>query len=84
MSKEREYEKLLEEVLQFFGVMGVRMGSGQDGIIMQKIADALSGVTHTMIIDTSLPKGGCPLCGAKSMMDCDCDPIAQMEAVEKK
>lgn len=68
--------KLLEEVLNFFIMMGVREGQGQDGRLMVKIIEELSG-SGPKIQAVDIPKGRCPVCGAASMMDCDCDPMEQ-------
>jgi hypothetical protein len=71
--------KLLEETLSLFSMMGVREGQGQDGRLMSKIIDELSG-NGPKFTAIEIPKGRCPLCGAANMMDCDCDPMEQLAA----
>lgn len=73
---------LLQEVLNLFETMGVQPGVGIDGKLMVRIRDELVGVITQVSIKT--PSGRCPLCKAADMMNCDCDPIEQLAALEEK
>lgn len=74
--------RLLEETLKLFNMMGVVSGQGADGRLMSSIIAELEG-TGPIPPRIEIPKGACPLCGARDMHSCDCDPMEQIAAASK-
>jgi hypothetical protein len=80
-----DHNQLLSDILQLFVNIGVTPGQGDDGRMMVRIQEALAGiVTEAPRPKIELPRGRCPCCGAPNLMECDCDPDAQMKAWEAR
>lgn len=77
-----KYANLLQQTLNLFEEFGVREGVGKDGILMKNIRDTLATGSINVLISPTRPSG-CPLCGAASLLDCDCDPAEQMAAMQQ-
>jgi hypothetical protein len=75
--------KLLEDTLRLFNMMGVVEGRGTDGQLMKRIRMELDGSGAASVVNLEVPKGSCPLCGARDMRSCDCDPMEQLIAASK-
>lgn len=76
------YRRLLSETVSLMEGYGVRDGVGKDGELLARIREALGTGAVKLMINTARP-AGCPLCGAPNAMECDCDPAAQMAAMEQ-
>jgi hypothetical protein len=74
---------LLEEVIRLFNSLGVTPGIGADGKLMSRIIAEVEGSGVPVPVKIEIPRGFCPLCGARDLTLCDCDPVAQLEALKK-
>jgi len=73
--------QLLIETVKLFNMMGVQSGVGVDGMLMSRIVAELDGNGETAPPVIEMPRGMCPLCGARDLTSCDCDISAQLEAI---
>lgn len=76
-------QELLRDILNLFGAMGVEPGKGQDGLIMSRVIEAVDGTASPKPMSFQAPRGMCPLCGARDLMSCDCDPNQQLAELER-
>jgi len=74
--------QLLIETMKLFNMMGVQQGMGVDGMLMQRIAAELDG-SAVSVPRFEIPRGMCPLCHARDLTMCDCDPVQQLDALRE-
>ena len=81
---EASTHKLLTDIGDFMYAMGVVSGQGKDGELLARIAGELEGAgVDAPRGQVQLPTGGpCPLC-LQPILECDCDPAAQMAELER-
>jgi len=81
MSEETKTQ-LLVDTMKLFNMMGVQQGMGVDGLLMQRIAAELDG-SAVAVPRFEIPRGMCPICHARDLTMCDCDPNAQLDALRQ-
>ena len=75
--------QLLIETVKLFNMMGVQSGVGVDGMLMSRIVAELDGNGETAPPVIEMPRGMCPICHARDLTMCDCDPNTQLDALRQ-
>ena len=72
--------RLLEDVLNLFETFGVKPSVGQDGMLMKRIQEEISG--YVPAASFKIKSSKCPICGNPDYTQCDCpvdEVMARME-----